>query len=435
MTSILAEVRFTGPDDRPNYNETISDGVTVIAGRWYNYAQKAWPGWSSSPNGTGTATTGTTTDVLLVRTQIMLLKTSVWDIAFHSTADPSFHRLVWLRGTVTMPETFLNFSGTGYGEDDLTAGLIYAGESDGKGWAWVYQRMSDGATTRIAHGYFTGSGSTGTFNQLGPAVSVSALAVSTSAEMIVQMSLDASGGMLTHTVFWNGAAVATFTMNSALYNAFLGTSIATSMIAKKFYQGFVCRYPAGLAQQTWGISPPSIPGTSIYSGATATSYMAQGAYHLLFDDLRVEDRNPALLNLSVDVMPTLTPSFVTAAGITLSTEDDGGSESLSLAPDYSQPIEDQYRVREFVTDSGHVLTRAESSLRRRVWSLHWEAMSPTDKTTLETLTDAVKVRFRTFNWRDPETNLEIRVRFISSARFDRVAFAVWRASAVIEEAI
>jgi hypothetical protein len=47
----------------------------------------------------------------------------------------------------------------------------------------------------------------------------------------------------------------------------------------------------------------------------------------------------------------------------------------------------------------------------------------------------VKTRFAVFNWVDPETNVTERVRFLSDVRFDRVSFAVWRASAVVEEVL
>ena len=156
---------------------------------------------------------------------------------------------------------------------------------------------------------------------------------------------------------------------------------------------------------------------------------------MLFDNVRLVDLNPALVTPPVDTMPVLVPSFVTGAGIAVSSEDDGGSATLSLAPDYSQPIDDQYGVSEMKYDSGHTYTRAVYTRRRRAWSLHWEALSPADKSTLETHVTNVKTRFAVFNWVDPETNVTERVRFLSDVRFDRVSFAVWRASAVVEEVL
>ena len=456
MTTVLAELGFGGADSRPNFAESITDGILVPDGRWLRYQQKAWPAFSSSGNGTATGQATfpvANTDLFLVRTQVMYFKTPAWSRAFHSTVTPSWHRHVRLSTEITMQESFPNFSGgTSYGEDDVTVGLIYAGESSGKGFAWVYQRLSDGATTRIAHGYFTATGNAGTFNQLGPAVTVAAFTASSTETLEVEMRLDASGGIITHTCSFRGVAVATFTLNAALYNAFMGTSISTNLVNKTFYQGAVARYPGGFAQAAFDtsvvvsgpggtITSPDITGYSIrqYSSSNPTGiltpYFAAASRHMLFDNIRLVDLNPAMVTPPVDTMPVLVPSFVAGAGVAVSSEDDGGSTTLSLAPDYSQPIEDQYGVSEIKYDSGHTYTRAVYTRRRRAWSLHWEALSPADKSTLETHVTNVKTRFAVFNWVDPETNVTERVRFLSDVRFDRVSFAVWRASAVVEEVL
>lgn len=451
MTTVLAELGFGGVDSRPNFAESITDGVLIPHGRWLRYQQKAWPAFSSSANGSnygGASSVVSNTELFKVRTQTLYFKTSAWTNAFHSTATPSWHRHVRLSTEITMQESFPNFSGgTSYGEDDVTVGLIYAGESSGKGFAWVYQRLSDGATTRIAHGYFTTTGNAGTFNQLGPAVAVAAFTENSTETLEVEMRLDASGGIMTHTCYFRGVAIASFLLNAPLYNLFMNESIGTSLVNKLFYQGAVVRYPAGFVQGTFdssivetfplgGVTSPNISGVSIrnVSGSLTANYSI-ATRHMMFDNLRLVDLNSALVAPPVDTMPVLVPSFVTGAGIAVSSEDDGGSTTLSLAPDYSQPIEDQYGVSEMKYDSGHTYTRAMYTRRRRAWSLHWEALSPADKSTLETHVTNVKTRFAVFNWVDPETNVTERVRFVSDVRFDRVSFAVWRASAVVEEVL
>jgi hypothetical protein len=86
-------------------------------------------------------------------------------------------------------------------------------------------------------------------------------------------------------------------------------------------------------------------------------------------------------------------------------------------------------------ESGYVSSRAKWTRSRKKFELSWDAMSSTDKATLETFFDTNLGD--TFTWTHPSENAEYTVRFSEdtiNADYKKGSIGYWQVSLVLEEA-
>jgi hypothetical protein len=149
----------------------------------------------------------------------------------------------------------------------------------------------------------------------------------------------------------------------------------------------------------------------------------------------VRDINPATLLPPLDSEPVLAADFAGYTQISTAIENNTTSDTLTVAPSYSQPIDDQWEVNEFNSDGGYTTTFSATTRRRRRWVLNWVAIPSSEKDTLVALTTSVQSRFRSFGWSDPDTLESLNVRFTTDMRVERVQYAVYNCSATVEEVL
>lgn len=437
MTSTLSYITFTGqttPYSGEFYPVDQEFPFASVTGYWKVNAERLEcrtpvmsPGGAISPG---------TTAPYIAKTSICRLKSSIWTQAYHLPAKPNGGRRMTVSVDITMPTTFPS-TGTTV-DDDMHVGLMYLGESSGKGLCWLYQNLGDGTTVRYAHAYVDGT--TATPVLLGPSVSTTAWAAGSTHTMMAEVHLNIAGDIVDSTLFIDGVPITTFAAVSApLYNYLFNVAIS-SFVSKNFYQGLVCR---NFTDSTaWPGSSDPVPAawqSYLYTYVRYTSgnlyYFHYGSKNISFDKWLIRDINPATILPAVDSEPSLGADFAGYTQISTALENNTTSDVLTVAPSYSQPIADQWEVVEFNSDGGYTTTYTPTTRRRRRWTLGWVALPTADKDTLVSLTASVASRFRSFAWTDPETNESLNIRFTTDVRVDRVAYAVWNVSAQAEEVL
>jgi hypothetical protein len=437
MTSTLSYITFTGqttPYSGEFYPVDQEFPFASVTGYWKVNAERLEcrtpvmsPGGTISPG---------TTAPYIAKTSICRLKSSIWTQAYHLPAKPNGGRRMTVSIDITMPTTFPP-TGTTV-DDDMHVGLMYLGESSGKGLCWLYQNLGDGTTVRYAHAYVDGT--TATPVLLGPSVSTTAWAAGSTHTMMAEVHLNIAGDIVDSTLFVDGVPITTFAAVSApLYNYLFNVAIS-SFVSKNFYQGLVCR---NFTDSTaWPGSTDPVPAawqSYLYTYVRYTSgnlyYFHYGSKNISFDKWLIRDINPATILPAVDSEPSLGADFAGYTQISTALENNTTSDVLTVAPSYSQPIADQWEVVEFNSDGGYTTTYTPTTRRRRRWTLGWVALPTADKDTLVSLTASVASRFRSFAWTDPETNESLNIRFTTDVRVDRVAYAVWNVSAQAEEVL
>lgn len=437
MTSTLSYITFTGqttPYSGEFYPVDQEFPFASVTGYWKVNAERLEcrtpvmsPGGAISPG---------TTAPYIAKTSICRLKSSIWTQAYHLPAKPNGGRRMTVSVDITMPTTFPS-TGTTV-DDDMHVGLMYLGESSGKGLCWLYQNLGDGTTVRYAHAYVDGT--TATPVLLGPSVSTTAWAAGSTHTMMAEVHLNIAGDIVDSTLFIDGVPITTFAAVSApLYNYLFNVAIS-SFVSKNFYQGLVCR---NFTDSTaWPGSTDPVPAawqSYLYTYVRYTSgnlyYFHYGSKNISFDKWLIRDINPATILPAVDSEPSLGADFAGYTQISTALENNTTSDVLTVAPSYSQPIADQWEVVEFNSDGGYTTTYTPTTRRRRRWTLGWVALPTADKDTLVSLTASVASRFRSFAWTDPETNESLNIRFTTDVRVDRVAYAVWNVSAQAEEVL
>lgn len=437
MTSTLSYITFTGqttPYSGEFYPVDQEFPFASVTGYWKVNAERLEcrtpvmsPGGAISPG---------TTAPYIAKTSICRLKSSIWTQAYHLPGKPNGGRRMTVSVDITMPTTFPS-TGTTV-DDDMHVGLMYLGESSGKGLCWLYQNLGDGTTIRYAHAYVDGT--TATPVLLGPSVSTTAWAAGSTHTMMAEVHLNIAGDIVDSTLFIDGVPITTFAAVSApLYNYLFNVAIS-SFVSKNFYQGLVCR---NFTDSTaWPGSSDPVPAawqSYLYTYVRYTSanlyYFHYGSKNISFDKWLIRDINPATILPAVDSEPSLGADFAGYTQISTALENNTTSDVLTVAPSYSQPIADQWEVVEFNSDGGYTTTYTPTTRRRRRWTLGWVALPTADKDTLVSLTASVASRFRSFAWTDPETNESLNIRFTTDVRVDRVAYAVWNVSAQAEEVL
>ncbi len=437
MTSTLSYITFTGQTTAYSgefYPVDQEFPFASVTGYWKVNAERLEcrtpvmsPGGTISPG---------TTAPYIAKTSICRLKSSIWTQAYHLPAKPNGGRRMTVSVDITMPTTFPP-TGTTV-DDDMHVGLMYLGESSGKGLCWLYQNLGDGTTIRYAHAYVDGT--TATPVLLGPSVSTTAWAAGSTHTMMAEVHLNIAGDIVDSTLFVDGVPITTFAAVSApLYNYLFNVAIS-SFVSKNFYQGLVCR---NFTDSTaWPGSTDPVPAawqSYLYTYVRYTSgnlyYFHYGSKNISFDKWLIRDINPATILPAVDSEPSLGADFAGYTQISTALENNTTSDVLTVAPSYSQPIADQWEVVEFNSDGGYTTTYTPTTRRRRRWTLGWVALPTADKDTLVSLTASVASRFRSFAWTDPETDESLNIRFTTDVRVDRVAYAVWNVSAQAEEVL
>jgi hypothetical protein len=439
MTSILSQVNFTGQTTAYSTEYWPVDQefpFTSVTGYWKVNSERL-ECRTAVQSSTNLYQVQNQTQYQ-TKTSICRLKSSIWTQAFHLPGVPNGGRRISISIDITMPSVFPL---TGYqNDDDLHAGIMYLGESSGKGFCWLYQNIGDGTTVRYAHAYVDGT--TATPVLLGPSVSTTAWAAGSTHTMIVQVHLNIAGDIIDSTLFVDGVPISTFGAVSApLYNYLFNVSIS-SFVSKNFYQGLVCRNftDAGLALQSASSPVPAAWQTYLHTYVRFSTNAGGFAYHyglrnVIFDKWLVRDVNPGTLLPPLDTEPALGADFTGYTQISTALENNTTSDTLTVPPSYSQPISDQWEVVEFNSDAGFTTTYTPTTRRRRRWDLGWVALPTADKDTLVNLTASVQSRFRSFAWTDPETNESLNIRFTSDVQVNRVAYAAWNVSAQAEEVL
>lgn len=438
MTTTLSYITFTGqtaPYSGEYYPVDQEFPFTSVTGYWKVNSERL-ECRTPQLGGTPPISSGLQTPYL-ARTSICRLKSSIWTQAYHIPSKPNGGRRLTISVDVTMPSTF---PPTGYAiDDDMHVGVLYLGESSGKGFCWLYQNLGDGTTIRYAHAYVDGT--TATPVLLGPSVSTTSWAAGSTHTMMVEVHLNIAGDIVDSTLFVDGVPISTFAAVSApLYNYLFNVAIS-SFVTKNFYQGLVCRN----FTNSFIVSVASDPVPAAWSAylQTYVRYTVSnggfrwhaGLRNVSFDKWLIQDINTATLLPAVDSEPSLGADFAGYTQISTALENNTTSNTLTVQPSYSQPIADQWEVVEFNSDGGYTTTYTPTTRRRRRWTLGWVALPTADKDTLVSLTASVASRFRSFAWTDPETNESLNIRFTTDVRVDRVAYAVWNVSAQAEEVL
>jgi len=437
MTSTLSYITFTGqttPYSAEFYPVDQEFPFTSVTGYWKINAERLECRTPVMSPG-GAIGTGSTAPYI-AKTSICRLKSSIWTQAYHLPAKPNGGRRMTVSIDITMPTTFPP-TGTTV-DDDMHVGLMYLGESSGKGLCWLYQNLGDGTTVRYAHAYVDGT--TATPVLLGPSVSTTAWAAGSTHTMMAEVHLNIAGDIVDSTLFVDGVPITTFAAVSApLYNYLFNVAIS-SFVTKNFYQGLVCR---NFTDSTaWGQSGDPVPAAWQSYLHTYVRYLSGGVYYfhygsknVRFDKWLIRDINPATILPPVDTEPSLGADFAGYTQISTALENNTTSDTLTVQPSYSQPIADQWEVVEFNSDGGYATTYTPTTRRRRRWTFGWIALPTADKDTLVSLTASVASRFRSFAWTDPETNEALNIRFTTDVQVTRVAYAVWNVSASAEEVL
>ena len=154
----------------------------------------------------------------------------------------------------------------------------------------------------------------------------------------------------------------------------------------------------------------------------------------LLDNFRVTDIGNLADSLSITVAPTLV-GFPTLTPVTMSAEDDGGAEVLSVQPSYAMQVEDDWGVVEHVYDGGYTATVARQSVGRRQWSFHWDALNASETAAIGALRLAVEGTKSAFSWTDPTTSETIHISFVEGPRLSLVAPGTYQAEALVREVL
>jgi hypothetical protein len=198
--------------------------------------------------------------------------------------------------------------------------------------------------------------------------------------------------------------------------------------------------------QTYSLLFTSSPSTAAWNTATGQSLasitdsartggiVADAPTDLYLDNFRLTDTGNLTATPAIDEAPTLT-AFPTLTPYTLSDEDDGGSEVMTVQPSYAVEVTDQWTVTEHPYDGGYTGMTAVQSVRRRAWSFRWDALNATDVVSLGNLRTAVYSTRYAFEWTEPTTDEVIRIRFTTPPTFVLVGPLIWQGEALVHEVL
>lgn len=152
------------------------------------------------------------------------------------------------------------------------------------------------------------------------------------------------------------------------------------------------------------------------------------------DNFRVTDIGSLAASPTIDVAPAAT-AFPTLTPYTVSEEDDGGAEVLTVSPSWVMQLADVWEVVEHPFDGGYTATVARQTVRRREWRFHFDAMNAADTVAFGALKAAVHGTRAAFEWTDTTTGEVVRIRFVTDPTVSLVSSGVWQADAVVREVI
>lgn len=304
---------------------------------------------------------------------------------------------------VTLPATFPS---TGV----LRAGLVFQG-----GYAhFAWTRTSGGASTlfdffaRNAAGTETSYFSSSVALSAGSTYRLRADVRYNAGGLIVECAYSSDGGQTFTALFLSAPSV-------TVWNAATGQSLTSFATADK---------RGGIVAQSAQVALPPNPFSAVLF-----------AYFVpTLDNFRVVDIGSLADSPTIDVAPSLV-AFPTLASYTLSEEDDGGAEVLTVQPSYAMSVDHEWGVVEHPYDGGYDAVVARQTVRRRAWRFHWDAMDATDVIAFGALRTAVRGRQSAFEWTDPTTAEVHRIRFDDEPQVSLVGPNVWQASATVREVL
>ena len=199
--------------------------------------------------------------------------------------------------------------------------------------------------------------------------------------------------------------------------------------------------PQGYGLNTGQGSPTSWATPNLYAGFLNRPGWRRGimstpaggiAVPNQWESLRIRDVGP-IVNAGM-----MQPAYSLTAAPTLAVASVGGEANtgaggtLTVMPSWTQETTDGWAVSEFVSDSGDLVRFPRQTVRRRLWSFHWDALDSSEYAALRALESASYGRFGRISWTDPETALAVYVRFTSPVEYAKVGPDTWTASATVE---
>jgi hypothetical protein len=151
-----------------------------------------------------------------------------------------------------------------------------------------------------------------------------------------------------------------------------------------------------------------------------------------FEGLRVRDVGPLINAGMMQPAPSLTAAPTLAVASVGGEANTSAGGTLTVMPSWTQETTDGWAVSEFMSDSGDTVRFPRQTVRRRLWSFHWDALDSTEYAALLALESASYGRFGRISWTDPETAVAVYIRFTSPVEYARVGPDTWTASATVE---
>ncbi len=182
---------------------------------------------------------------------------------------------------------------------------------------------------------------------------------------------------------------------------------------------------------SWNTATGQVLAT-ITDSARTGGIVATAPVDMFLDNYRVTDLGNLAAALPVAPAPTLT-TFPTLTPYTMSAEDDGTVQTLSVQPSYAMQVADVWEITEHPYEGGYVGTLARQTVRRRQWRFHWDAMNSSEFTAFGALRTAVAGRRSAFTWTDATTNEVIRIKFAEDPSGSLVSPGVYQADALVTE--
>lgn len=355
------------------------------------FAAPASPTWTNV-YGTWTADTSRVYPTTLLTETVSVL--SAYDPA--SQLSASTPKKIRYQCTVTMPSTF---PATG----EIRVGLGAFMQSANRSGFWLtYRRTSGGASTYVELAIRRPTSSSASDSSLFSVFSgagITALA----ADGVGVLRLD----LTLNPIYWlaegyfNGVKILTSTPTVNLFSSFTGQALFNNAYDYPMFGGIV-------------------------GNVAARSYV---------DAFTIADFGSLTAVDPLYVAPTLT-AFPTLTPLTMTAEDEGGTETLPVQPSYVLSGADRWEVSQWPYSGGYTAFAARQTAPRREWpSLNWEAMSDVEVFYMDAFLTAVKTRVGTWNWVFPETGETVRCRFTTEPVIKYVAPSVWEMQAGVIEVL
>lgn len=144
---------------------------------------------------------------------------------------------------------------------------------------------------------------------------------------------------------------------------------------------------------------------------------------------------PSPTYTQAQAQPTATAETTLAALASITSENDGSVEVLSVQPSYSVQIDDKFDTIEHPYDAGYFVSHAGATRRRRTWRMNWAAITTAEFTSLFALSVAIQGAKKSFLWTDAETGEQVRCYFAGPLSYSLLAPTVYAAEGVAVEAL